>query len=1816
MLSKSPNKRDPRRAKYAKMLLDMFLKEQPESDLERVFGSTSTVVAAAAIAAEQGAFIPNIAQLLRNPGATQPNPEHERLIELASHAVPTPGTVAAATFTSLRPAGAAGGNERRHAEGSSREGAGRAARKPRPPSPSAAAAFAALRARAVASASANSCKSAASASASGASHHHHSSAHSAGKPRPKVHVITPDDVRFETRSRNHPDRVFFARENVLRAANPGMAHEEVLAVLVSSALHLNDVDELADPELRQKREVQHQQQQHDHDLNAQRLGRKQSFELRDATASKQQHQQANASLAASMNVDSSRAAGAALASVAAAASDSTKSTPVTRHVAPLFAPPSNSTGGSSRTLLPADRINPEVQHLFRDTQSVFHRVPAGVPYNVSGKNSHQEQQQQQNDHSFGSANFFGEHAASSPAMAGVSLAGHGADSRLPSPQKLSSVDGRQFAHAGVDNLVDSFSGAALASHFVQLQQIQNPLLPRDTTATPHGELDATLAATHGGSIIAASVAAANGGGASPSPNANKGFPASAGGSGGGGGGGDGSPASASPLCATFGSVHLHHDQASDAQFNLGASVRGGAGGSGVMKNNNNKNSSAAVKKTVAVDVAPPPPIIVDGRLDADECIAAIEAAFPDVKLATVVQQAMVCDHKVEDLYFQSVGKAQGDEEPEVRRGTISMREAEDLLFAAFEPALDLFLFLGAFDPQATCKPLSLPDENIDGTETWLKLRQRLEILNGRFDPLLRVVNKMLGAQLIEDSTLEIAALSMYKQNDAAKKKKSSRPQLSTASGGDGDGASGSAGGGGGGGGGGDDDLADALENERASRDGPLPYSVPIGSPVNCFQLQQFVIPMIRLCEFEIIPWCVLDIYCSVLFPTIADLGFVGLYSTNPPLIDFEMFSALLAVHRLVLHRRENQVLAIRRQLVSSMPNTPWVPLVQRRVMRQSMLVAQAHKRGKGGLGQSTNSMMSAMSQSSSNMAALLTMTRTRSMSMSSRPEFVATQHGSMNNNNNNMLMMMPASSNSKDSMGTTPSGLHMLHTANSKDSGFGGGAVGIATASVGGSSSILDDDKKLKRSGSVRSMGSHGDQQHQQHPQHLQHQQQHGQTGSSGSTETPQAHKDLLTLSLDDGIEAEQSHSEFVNDDDLDDTADQCDALMEQIEGVDFKRRTCPAPHTGLAPNRVTGVSPLWPDNIPRSKLAKWQSLMRQVPSRHNVPEDERPLSYRRLPLYDDRDAPVYDGPAQLSRQYAELLAEPPSTAMKAELQFAVRKLDRDVTTNLPRFDKTRPSSARQWQERDATDGKGVVDGRVHSSVTKKPLLGLRSGLYWFCAKEDANVPVGSAEEAEMLEERVRLNVAEAKLFAREQQQQQQRPPGSNSVSRSATSHQLQRPASSLRPASSFRTNTSGDGDRASTAAPPPLFDAHGGARSCVPSTRLATRRPFCSMARQHTPCHPPPLAALPPPPRPASAASKTAREALDRFSLNPQVPTFSRGETPTAMPQVQHDVFEQYLQEKRLREMQQHAQEETGQAAAAATHNEVDADGEPIPQRSRTTDQHNLYLRSQVSTFNKQQQQLLRPGTAGAARPFDASTAAAAGNGTQTPYTGFRSDIALAATRPASAISTGSNDQSSRVSDFLKAYKQQPIPVRRTSPTSMMATSNTNTPHPRVSPVRQQHRYQQPASHQQQQQTVSASGSSAATTTSQSASPPALGPSSPRRAAAASGTCALTVALQHEFGQEADIPNLTRDQSSSFHTLLRDARREAHQRVAQQTAMDEITRIQAKAAQSPEEFHDQVMSWYKKGLGRSYMMASPEKSRHRSPMSSVPQQRHPSILQ
>ena len=71
MLHKDPDHRSPKTGRYAQMLLERFMKEQPKNSYEKVFGSSSTVIAAAQIAHHHGAHVENLVSLLHNPGSTQ-----------------------------------------------------------------------------------------------------------------------------------------------------------------------------------------------------------------------------------------------------------------------------------------------------------------------------------------------------------------------------------------------------------------------------------------------------------------------------------------------------------------------------------------------------------------------------------------------------------------------------------------------------------------------------------------------------------------------------------------------------------------------------------------------------------------------------------------------------------------------------------------------------------------------------------------------------------------------------------------------------------------------------------------------------------------------------------------------------------------------------------------------------------------------------------------------------------------------------------------------------------------------------------------------------------------------------------------------------------------------------------------------------------------------------------------------------------------------------------------------------------------------------------------------------------------------------------------------------------------------------------------------------------------------------------------------------------------------------------------------------------------------------------------------------------------
>ena len=71
MLHKDPDHKSYKTGHYAKQLLERFIKEQPRNSYEKVFGSSSTVIAAAQIAHYHGADIENVEKLLHNPGSTQ-----------------------------------------------------------------------------------------------------------------------------------------------------------------------------------------------------------------------------------------------------------------------------------------------------------------------------------------------------------------------------------------------------------------------------------------------------------------------------------------------------------------------------------------------------------------------------------------------------------------------------------------------------------------------------------------------------------------------------------------------------------------------------------------------------------------------------------------------------------------------------------------------------------------------------------------------------------------------------------------------------------------------------------------------------------------------------------------------------------------------------------------------------------------------------------------------------------------------------------------------------------------------------------------------------------------------------------------------------------------------------------------------------------------------------------------------------------------------------------------------------------------------------------------------------------------------------------------------------------------------------------------------------------------------------------------------------------------------------------------------------------------------------------------------------------------
>jgi hypothetical protein len=216
------------------------------------------------------------------------------------------------------------------------------------------------------------------------------------------------------------------------------------------------------------------------------------------------------------------------------------------------------------------------------------------------------------------------------------------------------------------------------------------------------------------------------------------------------------------------------------------------------------------------------------------------------------------------------------------------------------------------------------------------------------------------------------------------------------------------------------------------------------------------------------------------------------------------------------------------------------------------------------------------------------------------------------------------------------------------------------------------------------------------------------------------------------------------------------------------------------------------------------------------------------------------------------------------------------------------------------------------------------------------------------------------------------------------------------------------------------------------------------------------------------------------------------------------------------------------------------------------------------------------------------------------------------------------------RVSDFLQTARF-PIPVRHPeaskvrnqyAPNSSGENSTTNqTPlETHISPIPSLHQ------HQHQKQRAAGTVSPSPTTAKQ---------------------------LRQQFGSETTIPDLTLDQSKSFHRLLREAKREAEQRVAQQrlqdaairereilreqerlqrasperqrammeenennntvagearSAADDISTLlapnhnkkQEQSQQEAEVFHSEVMSWYKRGFGRSYMNSPSPNSKNR----------------
>jgi hypothetical protein len=685
-------------------------------------------------------------------------------------------------------------------------------------------------------------------------------------------------------------------------------------------------------------------------------------------------------------------------------------------------------------------------------------------------------------------------------------------------------------------------------------------------------------------------------------------------------------------------------------------------------------------------------------------------------------------------------------------------------------------------------------EGLEGMESWLKLRQRLQLLNERYDKLNPKVTEMLEKQILNDADVEVNAMVNYQQI----KNRIRNKMAKTANDQDGDASTGIIGTGGASSSPSStkNNSKNVLLTKTPADDGPVPFAMKTSSAMmNCFDLQQLVIPITRLCEFEIIPWCLMDIYVAVLFPTWADLGFVSMFSKTPPLIDLQDFASLLAVHRLVLHRREDQILAVKRiPVTTTQPNTPWMPIVQRRVLRQTVLVAQAAKKGRLGQMMRVNSSMNLGS----------------SLGASS---FVLSQ----------------------SSLGT---GVAHHHHGSASESALRERTNSLHSNMAAGVGDQQQQAQKLQRSASVHSTGNVSsnsqnqghDQQQQQHAhgksnQHQhQHQHQQGAANKSGTTppqsstaisgnQTPQStyssylNLDDTTGTLIPGVPGiietgtggnDGNYDDELLDDDNDDFIEKSALLARQVEDIQFRARPFPEP-----PQHLVGVAPRWPEETPTSWISKWQQKMERVPTRctHTEFSDpDKPLSYQKLPLYDEYDDPLYEGPAKITEEYARRLE------IAGPLPFAVRKIERSLGSDVPRFDTNlRPSSAKQWLKRDPVDGSSIVDRGGLRPM--KPRTTLRSGLYWFAASPEQVKKTADEEEMERIEKE-RLLLLEKNKLAQSQGEE----------SNSQQSDQVEAFFGSNTPRHKNNNNNSRPGTASTT----------------------ERRKPFCAMTRSHVPSHPP----------------------------------------------------------------------------------------------------------------------------------------------------------------------------------------------------------------------------------------------------------------------------------------------------------------------------------------------------------------------------------------